>query len=173
MAEYLPIRAFNRSANVRIESQKVGPTVTTFIDISKAVTRKELAYHSSIGQVYVVGSISASNSEFAFDGVEASADGTDLKIATSDGTIRNRGTGAKVVVQPASTTLGTASGSNPRIDLIEVSKTTGEVKKVAGTAAASPVAPAADEGFLVVAEVLVGTSVTSVDNTKVTDKRTL
>ena len=172
-SQYLPIRAFNRSQNVRIGNQKVLPTTTTYIDVNDPKQRKEFSYHSAIGAVFVVGGLSASNSDIVFSGVEASGDGTDLKITTADGTLRNRQDGSVVAVQPATTTLSAADGTNPRIDIIEVKTADGSIKKVTGTAAVSPVAPALDAGYIAVASVAVAANATSVSNTNITDLRTL
>jgi len=73
MAEYLPIRAFNRSQNVRIGGQKISATTTSYVDVSDAATRKELGYHSAIGAVYVIGDLTANNSAYAVHAATASA----------------------------------------------------------------------------------------------------
>lgn len=172
MAEYLPIRSFNRSQNVRIESQKITPTTTAYVDVSKATTRKELSYHSAIGAVYIVGGISATNAEVVFSsGVGATADGSTLKITTAAGTLRNRQTGAIIAVPAATTTIETADATNPRIDLIEVKISDGTVKGKKGTAAAEPVAPSTDAGYLAVALIAVAKEVTKIKEENVTDKR--
>jgi hypothetical protein len=61
MALYLPIRALNRSQNVRIGGQKITSTATAWVDLSDAKTKKEFGHHSAIGAVYPVGPLSASN----------------------------------------------------------------------------------------------------------------
>jgi len=65
MAEYLPIRAYNRSQNVRIGGQKILPTVTSYVDVSDPATRKEFSYHSAVGAVYVLGDVTANNTAYA------------------------------------------------------------------------------------------------------------
>lgn len=61
MALYLPIRALNRSQNVRIGGQKITATATSWVDLSDAKTKKEFTYHSTFGAVYPVGPLSAQN----------------------------------------------------------------------------------------------------------------
>lgn len=176
MAEYLPIRAFNRSQNVRIESQKVTPTTTVYVDISKATTRKELSYHSAIGAVYVVGTLSSSNSvNIVSSGVTTNqgASSADLVVTTEPGTIRNRQTGTTTAVVLTESTLAAADATNPRIDIIEVKVADGSVKKVTGTAAASPVPAATDEGYIAVAQISVLANATGIANNKITDVRPL
>jgi hypothetical protein len=73
MAEYLPVRSYNRSQNVRIAKQKLSPTLTTYIDISDAATRKEFSYHSAIGAAYVVGDITNNNTQYAVHAATVSA----------------------------------------------------------------------------------------------------
>jgi hypothetical protein len=72
MAEYLPVRSYNRSQNVRIGKQKLSPTSTTYIDISDAATRKEFSYHSAIGAAYALGDITANNTQYAVHAATAS-----------------------------------------------------------------------------------------------------
>jgi hypothetical protein len=61
MAPFLPIRAYNRSQNVRIGGSKVGVTTTTNVDLGDTQTRREFAHHSAIGAVYPVGPLQASD----------------------------------------------------------------------------------------------------------------
>jgi hypothetical protein len=77
--------------------------------------------------------------------------------------------------------LATAPTSNTRIDLIIArindaqyagSTNSATIEVVTGTAAASPVAPSAPASSLILAQVLVGTNVTSILNASITDKRT-
>ena len=56
-AQYLPVRAFNRSQNVRIGGVKITANNDAFINIEDSKARKELAYHSAIGAVYVTGPV--------------------------------------------------------------------------------------------------------------------
>lgn len=76
--------------------------------------------------------------------------------------------------------IAASSGSNPRISLIvaEVldagysgSSNQGQVIEVAGTPASTPVAPAVPKNAITLAQILVGTSVTSITNANITDKR--
>lgn len=176
MAQYLPIRAFNRSANVRINKVKVTPTATAYVDISDPVQRKEFAYHSSIGQVYVVGGISATNSDFIVtSGVstDQGSSGSDLVVTTYAGVVKNRQDGSTVAVAQTDSTIATADVTNPRIDIIQVKTADGTVSKVTGTAAASPVAPAASAGNIAVAQVSVPANDTAITTNQITDVRPL
>jgi hypothetical protein len=62
MPTWLPVRAFNRSQAIRIGKQKITSVDSSgnlaghiYIDLEDKTSRKELAYHTSIGGVYVSG----------------------------------------------------------------------------------------------------------------------
>lgn len=151
MAEYIGIRAFNRSANVRINKTKILPTATTFIDISDPVQRKEFAYHGSIGQIYVVGSLSSSLI-VTQDGLGVTVKGgTEEKILiVAAGELFNRSTGTVILTEKTELEI-TKTTTKPRIDNIVVKLSTGVASIQAGTAAESPVAPTVEEGYVVIA----------------------
>ncbi len=86
-------------------------------------------------------------------------------------------------------TIAAADGSNPRIDLVCVKVNTsatpndyadnvatiissGADATLKGTAAGSPVAPAVPSNYYCIAQILVGTGVTSIVNANITDRRT-
>jgi hypothetical protein len=182
--------ATNRSSNIRIDNQKVASfaqvygseteyppndlTGPTYIDLGATVeggnpVYKELASHISVGQLVVVGPLSATNSPYSVSGLLTTADGSDLVLTVSAGTIKTKNTGVTVVSVGGTTTLSAASGAHPRIDLITVNLTTGAISHVTGTAAVSPVAPAATTGTLGIADILVPTSATDVTQSDVTD----
>lgn len=176
MAQYLPIRAFNRSQQVRIGKQKVLPTATTFIDIDDPVQRKEFGHHSSIGSVYVVGPLSASDVDVAVDfgaSVNEGSSSSDLKLDITAGQLRNRQTGVitEVAAKADAVTLAAADGTKDRIDIVQIKTADGTVTKKDGTAATTPVAPSPDAGNIAVAQVLVEKTVTGIANSKITDVR--
>jgi len=86
MAEYLPIRAYNRSQNVRIGGQKILPTATSYVDVSDPANRKEFSYHSAVGAVYVLGDATANNTAYAVHAATASL-GTGTPAWYSTGTV--------------------------------------------------------------------------------------
>ena len=188
MPPYLPLVALNRSATVRINSQKIpalsqiisdidtyppndaeGPALVDLGATSEPGTPvwKEVAYHASIGQVLAYGPIV--NNLFVVSGLYTTADGTDLILSVSPGTIRNSTSGAVVVAPAVQTVTVVADGTNPRIDLVQVNTTTGVVTFVAGTPAVSPVAPVAAAGNVGLALVAIAAGATSVSQSNVTD----
>lgn len=174
MAEYLPIRALNRSQNVRINKARVSSTTTSYVDLSDPVQRKEFSRHSAIGAVFPVGPLSATNSEVVVQSGASTDEGAannDMIVRTYAGTIRNRSTGATVAVTQTDTTLSTADATNERIDLIQVKASNGEVKKVTGTPAASPTVPSTEAGFIAVAKISVPANDTAITTSQVTDLR--
>lgn len=87
------------------------------------------------------------------------------KIMKSDGTL---------VEKSQQTSAGiTAPISNPRIDRVVIDGTTGNIDIVTGSEAASPSAPAITAGDIVIAQVLLQTSTTSITNSIITDERPL
>lgn len=174
MPQYLPIRAFNRSQQVRIGKQKVLPNATTFVDIDDPVSRKELGHHSTLGAVFVVGPLSASNADVVVQSGASTDEGAannDMVVRTYAGTIRNRQTGATVSVPQTDTTIAAADGTNPRNDVIQVNTTTGAVTKVTGTPAAAPTTPAVTAGNIGIAVVNVPANDTAITTSQVTDTR--
>jgi hypothetical protein len=156
MAIYLPIQALNRSAALRIDGQKILPTAISYVDVSKASVRKELAYHSSIGQVYVTGPLTGNNSNTVVVTGGAVTAGAGLSVNVSAGEIRDRSTGLYVAgLAATNSAIGANASGNPRIDLVVWDNTSGAVSVVAGTAAVAPVAPATPAGKTLLATVAV------------------
>lgn len=95
--------------------------------------------------------------------------GSTLGVAVASGTVVVAGT--VVAVTGATVTPGAASGSNPRFDLV-VSNSSGTLSVIAGTAAATPVFPAAAPAtYAVLAAVYIPTSATSITASNIVDKR--
>lgn len=174
MAEYLPVRAVNRSPSIRINKTRITSTATYYVDVSDAVQRKELAHHFSIGQLFPVGPLTATNSDaVVLSGMvtDQGASGADMVVTTTAGSFKNRQTGAVISTVSTDSTLATADATNPRIDIIQLKTADGTVSKVTGTAAASPVAKPAETGNIVLAEVSVPANDTAITTNQVTDKR--
>lgn len=176
MAEYLPIRALTRSQQVRIGGQTIGTVHNYYVDINDGKTRKDLQTHSAIGAIIVTGPVSATSGDVVVTSGAVTNQGTsatDMIVTTLDGTLRNRDTGAQITVNSTNTTIATADATNPRIDLIQVNTTSGAVSGKTGTAAASPAAPAPDNGNIAIAQVAVAANTTAITNANITDRRPL
>jgi hypothetical protein len=174
MAEFLPVRALNRSQGVRINKQRVTNTKTTYVDLSNPVAKREFQHHSAIGAVFTVGPITNTSSEFVVQSGASTDQGSsasDMVVTTYAGVIKNRETGATVNVAQTDTTISTADATNPRNDLIQVDETSGAVSKVTGTAAASPAVPSAEAGKLAVAVVNVPANDTAITTNQISDLR--
>lgn len=176
MALYLPIRALNRSSKIRIDNQKIVSGVTSYVDVSKGTVIKDVASHSSIGQLLVVGPLTPSNA----DGVVVSgavidqgASASDLILGVSAGEVKTRSTGvhAAVAVTTTAVTITTADGTNPRIDIVVADLATAAITAIAGTAAAAPVAPAVPVTKVPLASVAVAAAATGLANAVITDIR--
>lgn len=94
----------------------------------------------------------------------------DMTVAVAAGTIRVNRT--LVLVTAGNVTIGTADGTNPRIDLITVNDA-GTKACTAGTAAASPVFPSIPSNSVVLAAVYVPASDTTIATNQITDKRVM
>lgn len=173
MAEYLPIRALNRSQNVRIGGQKILPTITSYVNVEDAKTRKEFSYHSAIGAVYVVGEL-LTTVPLVVNGLVPSAvtPATEKKVSYTEGRVRDT-SGVLYTVAAGTTAAFEAAAVNPRIDVVEVKNDGSEVKIKKGTEATSPVAPAVDTGFTAIAQVSLAKEFTEVKAENVTDVRNL
>lgn len=69
MAQYVAIRALNRSSSVRVVNSagtkvELSPTVDTIVDLDLASNRRELSRHGAIGQ-YIVTAANASDNGVA------------------------------------------------------------------------------------------------------------
>lgn len=94
--------------------------------------------------------------------------GADMTPAVAKGAVlSNR---VMFAVAAADVTIGTADGTNPRIDLIVVNSS-GALAVRAGTAAANPKPPARSANDVVIAAVYVPASDTSIETTKCVDMR--
>jgi len=96
--EYAPVRAFNRSQNVRIGGNKVTPSNDAYVPVDNQTARKELGYHSAIGAVFNSGPVTLSNSDYVVHHgglVSAAATGATAPTITS-GEVLNRLTGTYV-----------------------------------------------------------------------------
>lgn len=69
-------------------------------------------------------------------------------------------------------TIAEADATNPRIDVVYLDQY-GEIGVVTGTPAAEPAAPAKPQYSLLLAEIAVATNATVIEQTNITDKRTI
>jgi hypothetical protein len=160
MPPYLPIRALNRSQNVRIGKQKILSTATSFIDLGDGPTKKEYTYHSTLGAVYPVGGLTNSNSDTVVDygaTVVAGTAANSVRVADplnttkttgTAGELRIRSTGVWVTIPVTDSIAITANATgSTRVDLVVVDNVTGVGTIVVGTT----VAPATPAGKTAVA----------------------
>lgn len=94
----------------------------------------------------------------------------DMTLAVAAGTIQAAAGAAPVTVSSGNVTIGAASGSNPRIDLVSASAS-GVKTVTAGTAAASPKPPDLPSGHIALALILVPTSATTITTARISDRR--
>lgn len=172
MGEYLPVRAFNRSQNVRINKKKITATITTFVNLENAAQRKEFSYHSAIGSVYPVGHIRSELVAVVSGLVPSATSPTSKKIKYTAGVVKDTEGNTHTVAAGETAEFG-AAATNPRIDVVEVKNDGSEVKIKKGTEAASPVAPTTDSGYTAIAQVSLAKEFTEVKAENVTDVRTL
>jgi hypothetical protein len=170
MALYLPVRAFNRSQQVRIGGQKITSTATSFIDLSVAATKKEYSYHSAIGAVYPVGGLTSNNSDTVVDygaTVVAGTAANSVRVADTlntakttgvAGELRVRSTGVWIAIPVTDSIALTANATgSTRVDLVVVDNATGVGTIVVGTT----VAPATPAGKTAIATFTVANATTT------------
>ena len=99
------------------------------------------------------------------------ADTPDMTVVVDAGRVQN-GVTLTEVAQQATATI-TAPTTNPRIDRVVIDNVTGVVSVIAGTEAASPVAPALTAGKIAVTQVLLQTATVAITNGMITDERNI
>src|SRR3990167_3035888 len=92
----------------------------------------------------------------------------DMTVAVASGTVRLGGANSSVTA--GNLTIGAASATNPRFDLIAVNSS-GTKSVVAGSAAGNPVFPQVPASSIILAAVYVPANDTAVNSTQITDKR--
>jgi hypothetical protein len=93
-----------------------------------------------------------------------------MTVAVATGTAVVGGT--DVAISPGNVTIGAAHATNKRFDLVTVNAS-GTKAVTAGTAAASPLPPAAPAGTVVLAKVFVPAAVTAITSSHIQDMRVL
>lgn len=182
MAQYLGVRAFNRSQAVRIGQQTVRSVTSTgalapitYIDLEDKVARKELAYHSAIGAVYACTEVQGHNYSLSINTgatIDQGSSASDLVLGIAAGEARDdAGVYYTIGAASSAVTLATADATNPRIDLITMKISDRTIDKVTGTAAASPVVPSVPTGYIPLARVAVAANATGIANAAITDLR--
>ncbi len=161
MPELVKIRGLARRG-VRIgatgdvtPAKTVSSKATAIINLDDPITRRDVARHSAIGSLTVVGDVFA-----AVRGCAVSQ-GTGLTINIGAGTLFREDSVDPVAVAAASVTLVAADVANPRIDLVVVNTWTGAVTAVAGTAAATPQPPGLPANSVGLAQVRVNAGATT------------
>jgi hypothetical protein len=174
MGEYLPVRALNRSQNIRINKERVRSHITSYVNLEDPVQKKEFSYHSAIGALVVVGPLRTTLPTTALNGLVPSAvsPATEKKVAFTEGRVRDSEGNLHTVAAGTTAAFG-AAAANPRIDVVEVKTDGSEVKIKKGTESASPVVPAVDAGFVAIANVALAKEFTEVKAENVTDVRQL
>ncbi len=176
MAPFLPVRAISRSQDVRIGGQTVHTDTTTYVDLGANTApytpRKELRSHQAIGAVIVVGPITATNTDFAFQhgGVVTASEAAEYTLTVTAGELVQRSVGEAFLATEAYEKAKqgkVAAAGKERIDLVEVDLSDGTIDFVEGEAApiGKAVAPTPTKGDVVIAEVV--TSDGEGENTKV------
>jgi hypothetical protein len=175
MAPFLPIRATSRSQAVRIGKQTVKTGTTTYVDVGSQTETggikagstlpfspfKELQNHLAIGAVVVVGSLTATNSDWVVNGgyTETKAKGgkeEETEVIVAVGELRQRSTGKHVQSAATTVTLKEPATTKERTDNVVVSETTGVITAVEGVEAVvgKSVAPAVAAGTYLLYQVV-------------------
>lgn len=156
MADFVKVRGLTRSGNgVRINNRAMKSTTTRVLDMDDGATRKELARHSALGHLVVVG-----DTDFAVSRTGAVVTpGTTSTVSVSAGTLKTANpSGGVAPSQAIAAVANTAIAANalgaPRTDIVQVATATGVATVKTGVAAtAAVVAP--DAGNIAIATVTV------------------
>lgn len=155
MAEFIKVRGLSRKGNgVRVNKKMVDNTRTRVFDLDDAVTRRDIARHTTLGQLIVVGD---TDYALAATGAVVSA-GTTTTVSVSLGSLKVAnagGTTSTVVIAAVANTAVAANASGvDRTDIIQVNTTTGAATVKTGNAATLPTM-APDAGNITIATVKV------------------
>lgn len=156
MPPYVKVQGTTR-APFRVNGQKVTNKGAITLDLGDPKTRLEYAHHVAIGRIISVGSVAP-----AVAGTVVTKGG--VVTPTTSATVRGLDVTAGTTRVAAGTlnnflattvAFGAADPTNPRVDLVIVSDTTGAISVVAGTAGVIPAAPAAGAGNTALAAVYI------------------
>lgn len=92
----------------------------------------------------------------------------DMTVAVAAGIVQI--SGAAIAVAGANGTIGTADGTNPRLDVVSINAS-GTIVVTAGTPAAEPTAPSIPSTSAILALVRIPASDTTISSTQIVDKR--
>lgn len=156
MAYFIKVRGLTRSGNgVRINNRMMKNTATRVVDMDSGTTRKDLARHSSLGHLVVVG-----NTDYAVARPGAAVTpGTTTTVSVSAGTLLTANPyGGSAPSTPIAAVANAAVAANAsgasRTDIVQVATATGAATVKTGNAAtAAVVGP--DAGNITIATVSV------------------
>lgn len=97
----------------------------------------------------------------------------DMTVNVSAGAVYNTATLTEVAKQTSSTIVAPSSANAQRIDRIAVTKASGGMVVLPGTASTAPAAPVYTSSLIPVCQILLSTASTSINNSMITDERTL
>ncbi len=143
-------------------------TVSTFLQ-PNFTTQDPTTYKGSIDGAFAV--MMRIATQFA-----PYATSTDLKVSLLAGALYGSTTGTltAVAAQQSTAIAAPSSAGATRIDRIAITKASGAVVVITGTpSTGAPAAPAYTSSLLPVAQVLLSTGTTAIDNSLITDERTL
>lgn len=136
MSLMVGFRSLSRKFNADVGGRGFTTATTTWVNLDNKRVARDLARHSSIGQLVQVGSFWKSDDGVVDFGGKVTVRATGLVLDVSavnftrgDGT--TKGSGAA-----GTATVGAADATNPRIDTVVVDTTSGAYSVVAGTATA-------------------------------------
>ena len=138
MSTLVGFRNFNRSRDIQYGDKTLAKTTggVTYVNVDNPRVHRDIGRHAAIGGVYQV----AGPHWQADDGViraggKATVRATGLVVDVSAVELTSAA-GTNVSGAAGTATIGTADGTNPRIDTIAVNTSTGAFVVVAGTATA-------------------------------------
>jgi hypothetical protein len=129
-------RSLARRTGIDIGAKSFSDGVTTYVNLDNKRVRRDLAKHSSIGQLLATGDTFYQGDDGVIDwGGKVTVRATGL-VVDSSAVVATRANGTVVNHAADTATIGAADATNPRIDIIALDTTTPNVVVVAGTATA-------------------------------------
>lgn len=170
MSELLGIRAFHRSQRIRIGQKQIQPNITTFVNLTNPVVRRDIQKHSAIGAFLTVTPLTTTaDAGYVVQGGKVTqSTAASLVVNVASGVVKINGT--NVSFAATTKTVTTADTTNPRFDIITVNAS-GAVTLTAGTAAPAPVIPAVPANSTTLAVITVPASDTTITNDQISDVR--
>lgn len=139
MSTMVSVRTFARGGNVSLGDKTLRSDKTAYVNIDNRRVMRDIARHSSIGQIFPYGDTYFQNDDgVVTQGGKVTVRTTTLVTDVSATYITRAGGGLIAIANAGTATIGAANVTDPRIDIIAVDTSgAGAFVVIAGTATAN------------------------------------